>query len=1135
MFWPAPLSARRALRRASLLILSQLIFTPPSFAHLSIIRQGAESTAGLERLDQTGGALAVGDFDNDGYDDLAIGAPNENVSGDDAAGAVIIVYGTKDGLTPASAESRTATGIGGTSQAGARFGHALASGYFNDDEFADLAIGAPLEDVTIGVTKYDDAGRVYILLGVAGGLSTSFQTSFSQQGVGGVEEFDEFGRALTAGDFDGDGDDDLAVGSPGEDTDAGAVFHYYSTAAGITSAGAGWMKQSTFGVGDAPADRFGVSLAAGNFCGTGTVRSDLAIGAPNRNGGIGFDDTGVIYIVEGTASGLSTAAGDFAIYAGSITPGGAQAGEHFGYALASGKFWPSTYHSLAISAPGRDVSGAGGAGRVVVARGMSSTGLSFASDSVEVVTQGTGSTPENGDGFGMSLATGDYDNDGDDDLTVGAPDENVNATDAGYAQVFLAFGSGAVSGFTASSLRSLTQERLQGQSEAFDNAGFAVAMGRFDNTERANVAVGCPREDTSDDIKYDESGVDSEFDDAGCVYIFAPWRQPSPLSCRNSAVLDCNNELVFSQRPFDRIRAASTNKVMTLLIACERIQDDVADSAALYTIPAWIADASGKINGTRWGLLEGERWKLIDLLRLTAVISANDAAFAVADALGECPGDWEGRDSDTCIGFVGDMNARRQEPDLEMTNTVFQNPAGRPWGDPYSTAAEMAKLFRVAMSSNSLFRQLVGTAVQTISWIPGGSNTATRQDLTYGTFTSLQRAEGRFADGVKPGNNSPSLWTRVFSSTEPGKSRVAGAAFGWPASTSPISADMDTVLGIGQSTCLFRTATEDESGEREDVALAPGAPTGSPPEFHLTAANLSTLSGALGGAGLEPSSLTDPFLQVDVVRQDGTGAGPVVLRARRSSEIRIPPGGIVNFGIAPFESHLPIQIDNGGTSTATLVVTSTHPPGQATVAIPPEGFFTLPPFGGPMAPNFHMSIENLSTANAAELSIQELGYDFVLSLAEPGQPGSSFSATIDRSSMPFEDNLVLETIGIDPNPGSRVYLAVHAPGPVVEVPDPPIVVGPARLQLLSVRPSPSRGAARIEFDLSRAGRVEVAIHDVRGRVVARLAEERFEAGRSSRVWDGRSSHGAPVATGLYFMRLILDGDDAASGRIAIVR
>ena len=107
----------------------------------------------------TGSAgAAKGDFNGDGFGDLAIGIPGEDVGGDQDAGAVTIIYGSTNGLTaiatatvPASQFwSQDTTGILDSAEPGDSFGSALAAGDFDDDGFSDLAIGVPGEDASDG-------------------------------------------------------------------------------------------------------------------------------------------------------------------------------------------------------------------------------------------------------------------------------------------------------------------------------------------------------------------------------------------------------------------------------------------------------------------------------------------------------------------------------------------------------------------------------------------------------------------------------------------------------------------------------------------------------------------------------------------------------------------------------------------------------------------------------------------------------------------------------------------------------------------------------------------------------------------------------------------------------------------------
>ncbi len=96
-----------------------------------------------------------------------------------------------------------------------RFGEVLAAGDFDDDGCDDLAIGVPREDFDAGLS----VGAVHVLYGSELGL-TGDDDDFFHQGLASInglaEAGDRFGAALAVGDFDDDGIDDLAIGSPGE-------------------------------------------------------------------------------------------------------------------------------------------------------------------------------------------------------------------------------------------------------------------------------------------------------------------------------------------------------------------------------------------------------------------------------------------------------------------------------------------------------------------------------------------------------------------------------------------------------------------------------------------------------------------------------------------------------------------------------------------------------------------------------------------------------------------------------------------------------------------------------------------------------------------------------------------------------
>ena len=140
------------------------------------------------------------------------------------------------------------------------FGHALAKGDFNGDGYDDLAVDAHGEDVD-GVAN---AGAVQVIYGTYYGLSNSWDTLLTQNDVTGtgIEANDHFGYALTAGDFNGDGYDDLAIGVPREDsgaTNSGAVqvLEGWDSPAGLRAVSAAWWyyqgkKGSLFPTGPDP-------------------------------------------------------------------------------------------------------------------------------------------------------------------------------------------------------------------------------------------------------------------------------------------------------------------------------------------------------------------------------------------------------------------------------------------------------------------------------------------------------------------------------------------------------------------------------------------------------------------------------------------------------------------------------------------------------------------------------------------------------------------------------------------------------------------------------------------------------------------------------------------------------------------
>ena len=265
---------------------------------------------------------SAGDVNNDGFDDLIVGARYNDAGGDDAGRAYVFSGQTGDTLYVFTGEA-----------AGDNFGNSVASaGDVNNDGFDDLIVGAPLNDV-----GGSNAGRAYVFSGQTGDMLYVFTGEAANDFLGG--------SVASAGDVNNDGFDDLIVGATGND-------------------------------------------AGGSFAGSAYVFSGL-------NG-----DTLYVFTGEGSQNFFGTSVGT----AGDVNNDG--------------------FNDLIV---GAWYNSAGGihAGRAYV----------FSGQTGDLIYVFTGEAAE--DNFGISVAfAGDVNNDGFDELIVGARYNDAGGNNAGRAYVY---------------------------------------------------------------------------------------------------------------------------------------------------------------------------------------------------------------------------------------------------------------------------------------------------------------------------------------------------------------------------------------------------------------------------------------------------------------------------------------------------------------------------------------------------------------------------------------------------------------------------------------------------------------------------------------------------------------------------